>query len=143
MGGTISVQIVSLTLLLHEHHLRTHLLPPLFRYRDNYLALLSSHFFINLKIVNNTRLLDHVKRTLSSCIRMNLKLENIGTSVLYLEAQLIIANSSPSPSLKLPCFGHQTGGLVAWYVQPTSLPWVPSYPMPLASVYFFVLMCTH
>ena len=109
MGGTISAQSASLTLLFHERHLPTHLLPPLFRYRDNYLTLLSSHFFNNPKIADNTQLLDHAKHTLSSCIRMKLKVENIGASIPFLEAQLTITNSSPLLSLKLRCFDHQPG----------------------------------
>ena len=109
MGGTISAQSASLTLLFHERHLPTNFLPPLFRYRDNYLTLLSSHFFNNSQINNHTQLLDHIKNKLSSCIHMKLKVENIGASIPFLEAQLTITDSFPSLSLKLPCLNHQPG----------------------------------
>ena len=107
MGGTISAQSASLTLLFHERHLPTNFLPPLFRYRDDYLTLLSSHFFNNSQINNHTQLLDHIKNKLSSCIHMKLKVENIGASIPFLEAQLTITDSFPSLSLKLPCLNHQ------------------------------------
>ena len=107
IGGCMSPQGASLAVLHRERALGEHTLPPMVRYRDNYLILL-------LRVRDEYGPMEEKLRdamsTLSSVIGMTLKIENPGPVIPFLEATLSFDSVGlPDLRLRKPTFNFQFG----------------------------------
>ena len=107
IGGCMSAQGASLAVLHRERALPKHTLPPMVRYRDNYLLLV-------LRVQGEYGPMEEKLRaamsTLSSVIGMTLKIENLGPVIPFLEATLSFDSIGlPDLRLRTPTFEFTFG----------------------------------
>ena len=103
----MSAQGASLALLHRERALAEHTLPPMVRYRDNYLLLLLR---VRGDYSSMEEKLHDAMSTLSSVIGMTLKIKNLGPVIPFLEATLSFDSVGlPDLRLRKPTFSFKFG----------------------------------
>ena len=107
IGGCLWAQGASLAVLRRERTLAQHDLPPMVRYRDNYLLLLLR---AQGDLYPLEEKLHDAMSTLSSVIGMKLKIENLGPVIPFLEATLQFDPTGlPDLRMRTPVFLYEAG----------------------------------
>ena len=117
MGGSCSAQYASLVLNYLERGVDWSTLPPMCRYRDNYLLYMSPYWtpvpgscVPSPPPVSPPQLfLSKVKRVIEQASSLKLTVEGWGTSIPFLESQLFFTDGLPDIGLREPVFVVQPG----------------------------------
>jgi hypothetical protein len=106
IGGACSTQEVSLVLMRKERALQSCLLPPVLRYRDNYLVLCQEPQGSGSLPADFLR----VREVLASHLNVGIKIENCQRVLPFLECELqLSATGQPELGLKAPVFHAAPG----------------------------------
>ena len=124
IGGSCSAQYASLSLCHLEKTVPWNTLPPILRYRDNYLLYITSAAMLTR---SPQQCMQFVIDTISPHIKMMLTREACGKSIPFLEAQLQFTDGYPSLAIKAPVFQSIPGDST-----PTSLVRMLDYFSPNA-----------
>ena len=96
IGGSTSAQYASMVVAEKEIYLNSSSLPPIVRYRDNFLVLVLQSFLLHTSV---NECIAQVLRRLTETIRMNLTLEGVTPRRPFLEAMVFVtSNSTFSPN---------------------------------------------
>ena len=151
MGGSCSTQYASIVLNYLERSVDGTLLPPIVRYRDNYLVYASpfgspspqSFVRSSPSIDSAQQFLTQVKRTISSDSSLKLTVEGWGQSRLFLDSEVLIFEGLPNIEVNHPCLTlprvthslqHADGCLIASHRTPNAcscrscLTWLKNAP---------------
>ena len=117
MGGSCSAQYASIVLNYLERSVDWSLLPPIVRYRDNYLVYVSPLWsppapsFVRARptIESAKQFLTQVKRTISRDSTLKLTVEGWGRSMPFLESEVLISAGLPNIEVKPPVFETTQG----------------------------------
>ena len=105
IGGAISAQTSSLTLLYTESQLDVSALPPCFRYRDNYLMLHDPSPLSPFPAMS----VERFQETMGNLLAMELTVEARGKSLGFLESQVTFYDGRPAIFVKEPVFVGRAG----------------------------------
>ena len=116
-GGCCSAQYASIVLNYLERSVDWSLLPPIVRYRDNYLVYVSplwsppAPFFVRARpnMDSAEQFLTQVKRTISRDSTLKLTVEGWGRSMPFLESQVLVSVGVPNIEVKPPVFETAQG----------------------------------
>ena len=117
MGGSCSAQYASIVLNYLERSVDWTLLPPIVRYRDNYLVYASplwsphpqSFVRSSPSIDSAQQVLTQVKRTISCDSTLKLTVEGWGQSMPFLDSEVLISGGLPNIEVKPPVFATAPG----------------------------------
>ena len=117
MGGSCSAQYASIVLNYLERSVDWTLLPPIVRYRDNYLVYASplwsphpqSFVRSSPSIDSAQQFLTQVKRTISCDSTLKLTVEGWGQSMPFLDFEVLISGGLPNIEVKSPVFATAPG----------------------------------